>query len=350
MKYEDFYSKKRILITGHTGFVGCWMSMVLDYFNADLYGIALEAEEGALYSKVKKQLNIHDYICDLRESDKVDEIIKQINPEIVIHVAAYGFVNECFENPKRAFTSNVMGTVNLFEAIRKNKAVKSVLVISSDKVYQNKKGITKHSFMETENLGGIDPYSCSKTCEDLVAQSYFESYLQDKNVKVNIVRPGNILGGGDHIKSRLLPSMLNSFSEGKAVEIRHPDAIRPWQHILDAIDAYLSIIHDTYTSEMSDIGIYNVGPKPEGQMSVGQIAQYMARKIDGAKIVLGEKNPAVQEAGYLDVNIEKIVNTINWSPKKNMEQILDDVFEFWDRSKKEDSFDICKEQIEFYYS
>lgn len=346
---KEFFCGKKVLVTGHTGFVGAWMSVVLHYLGATVIGLSLPPEENSLYQKIQTEFKIKEYLVDLREQHKVVRALEEIGPDIVLHIAAYGFVRECIDNPVMTFSSNVMGTVNLFEAIRKCSSVKSVLVVSSDKVYKNLDIEGRHSFKEEEPLGGIDPYSCSKTCEDMVAQSYFDTFFRQDNISINIVRPGNILGGGDHIKSRLLPNMFEKFSRGEALNIRHPHAVRPWQHILDALDAYLTIVSETSKKNISNIGIYNVGPRANGQMSVGQIAKHISNSFPGSIISISEDEYNVREAGYLDVDINKISEEFNWKPKKTMEEILDDAYNFWSQSQTKSCYTLCLEQIQSYY-
>lgn len=350
MKKEDilFWKNKRVLITGHTGFVGTWMCIVLQRYGADIYGLSLEADTDSLFEKVKKDLQIKNYYVDLREYESVTKVFNEVEPEIVIHLAAFGFVKECVNEPFKTYTTNVLGTVNLLEAIKCCGAIKNVLVVSSDKVYKNDGILTNYMFSEIDSLGGLDTYSASKTCEDLVAQSYFDTYLKSKNINLNIVRPGNILGGADHIQSRLIPSLLNGFDNGKPIEIRNKSAVRPWQHILDAIDAYLTIIVNSF-NDNGKMDIYNVGPEADGQMSVGQIFEYLQDKFADCNTIFEEKVESdVNEVGYLGISIEKMKDEFLWKPHKTIRDILDDVFEFYIDSKKKPVYDICIEQIERY--
>ena len=350
MKKDDilFWKDKKVLITGHTGFVGTWMCIVLQRYGANIFGLSLEADKDSLFEKVKIDLNIKNYYVDLREYESVKKVLEETKPEIVIHLAAFGFVKECVIEPFRTYTTNVLGTVNFLEAVNNCEHVKNVLIVSSDKVYRNDGTLTEYMFNETDALGGLDTYSASKTCEDLVAQSYFDTYLKNKSINLNIVRPGNILGGGDHIQSRLVPSLLNGFDTGKPIEIRNKSAIRPWQHILDAIDAYLTIIVNSF-EESGKIGIYNVGPEIDGQMSVGQIFEYLQNKFSDKEAIFEEETEcSVKEAGYLGISIEKLSDTFLWKPHKNIRDILDDVYDFYIKSKEMPLYDICIEQIEKY--
>lgn len=347
---RSFWNGKKVLVTGNTGFVGAWMCAVLKYMGSDVYGIALEAEPDSLYEQIRLSLSVTEYIQDISDYDKVKVILDDVKPEIVIHLAAFGFVKECYEIPVKAYQTNAIGTMNILEAIRNCDSVSNVLIVSSDKVYQNDETIGKYFFRENEKIGGIDPYSCSKTCEDMIAQSYYYIYYKDTNRTMNIVRPGNILGGGDHIKSRLIPSMLDKFQNNEVLDIRHPNAIRPWQHVLDAIDAYLTIIQKTFADEKGLFNIYNVGPERDGQMSVGEIAEYISDKFEYSKLQFDNSNKGVQEAEYLGVDITKIKEQIQWQPKKNIKDILDDCYDFWKQGRTQNKYILCLRQIEEYYN
>lgn len=350
MKKNDilFWKNKKVLVTGHTGFVGAWMCTVLQRYGADIYGLSLVEEENSLFENLKSDLHIRNYYVDLREYDLVKNVFDEVNPEIVIHLAAFGFVKECAYDPVRAYNTNVLGTVNMLENIKYCESVKNVLVVSSDKVYRNDGTLTEYLFRESDLLGGLDSYSASKTCEDLVAQSYFDTYLKERDITLNIVRPGNILGGGDHIQSRLIPSLLNGFYNGKPIEIRNKSAIRPWQHILDAVDAYLTVVLNSY-GESGKMGIYNVGPEAGGQMSVGEIFEYLQQKFSKGDSLLKEETVSdVKEAGYLGISIQKLSNTLLWKPRKTITDTLDDVFDFFIKGKQKALYEICMEQIEKY--
>lgn len=345
-----FFKDKKILITGHTGFVGAWMCMVLKRYGADIVGISLPPEDKSLYREIEKELHMESYFCDLRELGAIEQLINEIKPEIIIHLAAFGFVKECVNDPIRTFSSNVMGTVHLLEASRNVSTVKSILIVSSDKVYKNTSSENGRLFTETDSLGGIDIYSSSKTCEDIVAQSYYDSYLKKTGVSCNIVRPGNILGGGDYIESRLIPSLMRGFAEQKPIEIRNRDAIRPWQNILDAIDAYLTVIYKTWNN-VGKMGIYNVGSNKCDQLTVGQISDYLKGKFDGkSKFTEKTVESDVKEATYLGLSIEKISQDFGWSPRKTIIDTLDEIFYFWEKSKKQDVYEICMELVDSYYA
>lgn len=346
----SFWKNKKVLITGHSGFVGSWLSVVLTYFGAEIIGISLWPEVDSLYYHMQDDLDVKSYWVDLLKGEEIKKIVRKEAPEIIIHLAAFGFVKECYEKSYQAFSTNVMGTVNLFEAIKHCDSVRTILVVSSDKVYQNNGLHQNYLFTEQDNLGGIDIYSCSKTCEDMISQSYYEAFFKEWNKTVHIVRPGNILGGGDHIKSRLIPSILEGYAKKEPIVIRNRNAVRPWQHILDALDAYLTVIQRAYAGQ--EMNIYNVAAPYESQKSVGYVSDYLADKFGYEMERLEEtlmKTDGAREAAYLGLNIDKIIQELKWHPKKTLSETLDDVYEFWERSHWESHYTICMRQVEKYY-
>ncbi len=343
MIFNDL-SKKKILVTGHTGFVGAWMCAVLKYLGANVSGFSLTEEDGSLYAKIKEKLNIRSVYGDLREFDDIVSCVNSIRPDIIFHIAAFGFVKECFEDPNRAYSSNVQGTLNLFEAIRQRGYPCRIIVASSDKVYHNN-GVDAYLFKEEDSLGGTDPYSASKTCEDILSQSYYDSYLSSLGCSMCIIRPSNILGGGDHNMNRLIPSIYYNLGIGKQPEIRNPNSVRPWQNIFDIVDAYLTV------AKLIDEGchIYNVGPEPEGIKTVGEIASFVSN-LYGVEFGEGTSDfSEVKEKGYLGLSIDKIKKELNWRPKRSLDETLTEIYDFYQKDNGNNTYEICMSQIENYY-
>ncbi len=341
---NNYWKGRKVLITGHTGFVGSWMTCVLQYLGADITGFSLKEEAGSLYGRIKGKLNINSVYGDLRDRYEIEHCLGSCNPEVVFHIAAFGFVKECHEDPYRAYSTNVQGTLNLLDAVSKCDSVGKVIVASSDKVYHNTDS-EAYLFREDDPLGGSDTYSASKTCEDMLFQSYFDTYLRKGQKAGCIVRPSNILGGGDHNMTRLIPSIYYNLGRGKEPEIRNPDSVRPWQNIFDVIDAYL-VLGERCEEGLS---IYNVGPLPEGIKTVGEIAEYVSslygkKSRNTVNDVLGAR-----EMNYLGLSIEKIVKEQNWQPKRNLEETLDEIYEFYENDGGNNTFDLCMKQIREYY-
>lgn len=346
---DGFWKDKKVLVTGHTGFVGSWLCAVLDFFHADIIGFSLMEKENSLYSKIKRKIQVEDYYGDIRNLAEVEDCIQKYKPEIIFHLAAYGFVKECFENPDTAFSTNVNGTINLMKAIYGVDFVKSIIITSSDKVYENtdEEDIL---FSEHDKLGGIDPYSCSKTCEDMIARSYYTTYLNSTETNMTIVRPSNILGGGDHNENRLIPGMLKNLNMGKEIEIRNPGATRPWQNVMDMTDAFLVLAKMNYENKLGKMSIYNIGPDKNDVKTVAEIADYVSSLFLGSQGVnYGESDVQFSEHKFLGLSIEKIKKELQWKPKKSINDTLNDVYNFYQESKKKDEYNVCMEMIEKYY-
>lgn len=345
---REFFCGKKVLITGHTGFVGAWLSIVLDYFDADLSGFSWIEEKDSLYEKVKEKLRIKNYYGDLRHYRELEDCIDTVRPDIIFHMAAYGFVRECEKKPYLAFSSNIMGTVNLMELARERDYIKSIIVASSDKVYKNSDNQCK-LFEEEDILGGIDPYSCSKTCEDLIVQSYYDTYFKNKGKSVSLIRPSNIIGGGDHNLGRLIPSIICSIKNKEEIEIRNPGAFRPWQYIFDVIDAYLNVSISSWDKEI--LGIYNVGPESDNIRSVGEIAEILARSRGEEQKLryAGAKGQSAIEKKYLGLAIDKIKKELCWKPSQTLEDTLEDTYTFYERQDKMDTYQLAVEYVEKYF-
>ena len=342
---RDYWKGRRVLLTGHTGFVGAWMSALLTYHGAEVTGFSLKEEENSLYDKIKDRLCIKSVYGDLRNREEIFSCVKGVNPEVVFHIAAFGFIKECLEDSQRAFTTNVNGTYNLLDAINYQGIQCRIIVASSDKVYRNN-DLKAYLFSEEDSLGGIDPYSASKTCEDILAQSYFKTYLDEKGYSLCVVRPSNILGGGDHNISRLIPSIYYNLGRGEKPEIRNPNSMRPWQNILDVCDAYLKLAVACERGEH----IYNVGPEPEGIKTTGEIAEYISNLYGvGYNVDTGCPEKTIEHE-YLGLSIEKIKAEHHWRPKRKLEQTLEEIKYFYQNDNGTNTFDLCSKLISKYYN
>ncbi|MDR1243851.1 MAG: CDP-glucose 4,6-dehydratase [Endomicrobium sp.] len=329
-KNKEFYKRKKIFVTGHTGFKGAWLIAVLHEVDADTMGYALAAEPGSLFEKIDGSSLIKSVIGDVRDFNKLKEALCSFNPEIVIHLAAQANVNDCFNNPKYTYETNLMGTVNLFEAIRACESVKSVLVVTTDKVYENRGD--GGAYNEKDKLGGIEPYSSSKACMEFITDTYKHSYLltDKRHVGVSTARASNVIGGGDHVQARLIPSILNSFVRNKAVELRNPDQFRPWQSVLDALNGYLSIARLTYEAPERYSSQWNIGPLKKGIRTVLEVVRkmqhyYYKRDVGYVKT----KTFSVVESKTLGLDITKSLEQLDWEPELSLDQMLRDLVEFF---------------------
>jgi len=343
---KAFYPGKRVFLTGHTGFKGAWMCAVLHELGAVSKGYALAPEQGSLFTKIGGESLIESVIADVRDYETLRKELCAFEPEIVIHFAAKAILKDCFDDPRPAYETNVMGTVNLLEAVCQCESVKSVLVITTDKVYENKGDGAV--YVETDPLGGVDPYSSSKTCMEFVTDAYKKSYLQieSRMTGVSTARASNVIGGGDHVQSRLIPSILNSFRDGKPVELRNPYQTRPWQPVLDALNGYLSIARLMYECPARYSGRWNIGPRKESIRSVLDVVNLMQGFYQSNTGFVEGAAFAVKESRTLGLDITKSVNQLDWFPEMTLEKTFYDVVDYFKRQNAgEHERIICLGQI-----
>jgi CDP-glucose 4,6-dehydratase len=347
---KEFFKGKRVFVTGHTGFKGAWLTLILNELGAVSRGYALEPERGCLFEKITGAELIDSITGDVRDKDRLTDALVSFAPEIVLHLAARAIVQDCFDAPHDAYETNVMGTVNLFEAIRECSGVKSVAVITTDKVYENKGDGAVYKVGEP--LGGVDPYSASKTCMEFISESYKSSYLQtsERITGVATIRASNVIAGGDHVQSRLIPSILNGFAAGKPAELRNPDQTRPWQSALDAINGYLTIARKLYEEPVKYSTAWNIGPAKEGICSVGDVFDKMRGFFDSTAAYETVEKFDVRESKTLGLDIEKSVNMLGWTPEQPLDKMLYDLTDYFKCQKRDEpEREICSCQIcEFF--
>jgi CDP-glucose 4,6-dehydratase len=305
------------LITGHTGFKGAWLSLMLHERGHLISGVSLPAERGSLFERagIKRYLE-NDIECDVRESTKISSHFKNVNPDVVIHLAAQSLVRESYKNPLATFETNVMGTINVLKASQQISDLKAQLIITTDKVYKN---LGKTSgYLETEALGGHDPYSSSKAMADLATQSWLSSF---ENPSTAIARAGNVIGGGDVCVDRLIPDLIGSYSSGLVPKLRSPKSVRPWQHVLDCLNGYLILV-DALTLKTAD-GAWNFGPDEEQSKTVADVAD-LAGAIWGAeKAWESDLGSHPFEAPMLTLNSNKARTELGWTDKLTFEQSVE---------------------------
>lgn len=344
----EFYKGKKIFLTGDTGFKGAWFSQVLEYLGANVLGYALPAQSQSLYERVYGDNHKNHLDADILDYDKLKKVIDEFQPEIVFHFAAFGFIKECFDNPLKAYNTNLIGTVNLLEALRNVATVKSIVLVSTDKVYFNKGDGTNYT--EKDVLGGLSPYSGSKTCMEFAIKDYVDTFYKNKGIGVSVVRASNVLAGGDHIQSRLIPSILRAISAGETLEIRNPNQTRPWQSVLDALDGYLTVARYGYMKNCEEPCEWNIGPTEDGIRTVGWIVNTMKKAFHGLKDEIGEAYE-VKESGTLGLDIQKMLHETDWFPKLSCEKVLEQVVDFYKSDcAGETPMNICKRQITEYYN
>jgi len=353
MNYRDFYKGKKVLITGHTGFKGSWMTMVLLQLGAEIAGYALlPSTEPNLYDICGLEKKMSSYIGDIRDLNNLQKVFDEFRPEIVIHMAAQPIVRESYKQPVYTYETNVMGTVNVLECVRNTDSVKSVINVTTDKVYKNLE--QNKGYVETDELNGYDPYSNSKSCSELVTSSYINSFLCEKGIAVSTMRAGNVIGGGDFATDRLIPDCVRAGMTGEDIIIRNPYAIRPYQHVLEAIVAYLMVAMKQY-EDSTVCGAYNIGPADEDCWETGKVAELFCSKwqeITGNKIAwVNRHDGGPHEASFLKLNCSKIHQAFGWTPKWNMETSVEDIVN-WTKTymggSQEDVFKYMNKQIVDY--
>lgn len=325
-----FYKNKKILITGHTGFKGSWMCKLLVNAGANVTGYALAPPTSpSLFDMCGLSSQINSIIGDIRNLRKLQEVFNETQPEIVIHMAAQPIVRESYKNPVYTYDVNVMGTVNLLECIRNTPSVKSVINVTTDKVYLNREW--EWGYRENEELKGYDPYSNSKSCSELVTYSYVNSFFEDRDIAISTVRAGNVIGGGDFADDRIIPDCVRAAIEDKEIIVRNPYSIRPYQHVLEPIATYLMIAEKQY-QDKSLAGSYNVGPDDSDCWTTGQLVslfcvqwnEIMGRNISWKNV----SDDGPHEANFLKLDCSKLKRTFGWKPHWNVEIAIKKIVEW----------------------
>ena len=329
---EAFWRGKRVLMTGHTGFKGSWLSLWLESMGAQVVGYALAAPTNpSLFEVAEVGKGMTSIIGDIRNPEKLRSVFVEHKPEIVIHMAAQPLVRYSYIEPVETYSTNVMGTVNLFEAIRSTPSVKAVVNITSDKCYENREW--EWGYRENEAMGGYDPYSSSKGCAELVTSAYRNSYFHpDKylqhGVAIASARAGNVIGGGDWAGDRLIPDILRAITEGRPVNVRNPHAIRPWQHVLEPLSGYLILAQKLYEEGVDYAEGWNFGPSDEDAKSVQWIVEKLTNAWgEGASWVLdGGDHP--HEAHHLKLDCSKAKARLDWHPRWHLDETLGKIVEW----------------------
>lgn len=310
----SFYKGKTVLITGHTGFKGSWMCKVLTMLGADVVGYALEPPTNpSLFETAKIAERVTFVTGDIRNLDKLCETLQKYRPEIVIHMAAQPIVRESYANPVYTYETNVMGTVNICEAVRLCDSVRSFVNVTTDKVYKNNEW--EWGYRENDALDGYDPYSNSKSCSELVTSSYIKSFLAERGIAVSTCRAGNVIGGGDFAKDRIIPDCVRAMETGSKIVVRNPYSTRPYQHVLEPVIAYLALAMRQY-EDCGFAGCYNIGPDECDCVETGRLVDIFCKSWgDGASWEnIADKN-APHEADFLKLDCSKIKSVLGWKPR-----------------------------------
>lgn len=350
--YFSYYHGKKVFITGHTGFKGSWLFTALHEAGALLKGYALEPEYKGLFDLIKPMNFGGSVIADIRDKKRLEEEVLTFQPEFIFHLAAQPLVRRSYEIPAETFEINVVGTANLLEAVHQLKSKCTIVVITTDKVYENKE--QDILYKESDRLGGYDPYSASKACTELVVSSFRNSFFNtatyDHHLKaIATARAGNVIGGGDRSKDRIIPDIVRFLENQQPVPVRNPFAVRPWQHVLEPLSGYLKlgVFLDQHPKLYSTA--YNFGPLPEDHLTVRELVE-KAIEVWGEGSWTDESNPnQVHEAGLLKLNIELAAKELNWHPKLSAGEAIRWTID-WFKQQEEKQLEYSISQVKKYFS
>lgn len=341
----SFYKGKRVLLTGHTGFKGSWMSVVLVNAGATVIGYSsCSKSETRLFDLCRIKDQIIHIKGDVRDLENLKKVFDEYQPEIVIHMAAQPIVRTSYQDPVGTYETNVMGTVNIIECVRLNPCVKSFLNVTTDKVYENKEW--EWGYRENEPLDGYDPYSNSKSCSELVTHAYKNSFFSDGHTAISTARAGNVIGGGDFAKDRIIPDCVRAALEGKTIIVRNPYSTRPYQHVLEPVCAYLMIAAKQY-EDGKYAGFYNVGPDDHDCFETGKLVDTFVRHWGEDLRWIDKYDGGPHEASFLKLDCSKLKMTFGWQPRWNLDMAIEKVVEWTKAWNKGEDVRACMDkQIE----
>jgi len=330
---SDFWRGKRVLITGYTGFKGGWLSLWLSQMGAEVHGYALKPPTepnfytvSGLHSRLESST-----IADIRDAETLTHKMKTVSPEIVLHLAAQPIVRYSYSAPVETYAVNVMGTVNLLEAVRSTSSVKAIVNVTTDKCYENREW--ERPYTETDSLGGYDPYSSSKACSELVTAAYRRSFLAPAGIQLASARSGNVIGGGDWAEDRLIPDFLRALDAGKTLKIRSPQSTRPWQHVLEPISGYLLLAQNLYNEGADFAEAWNFGPEEADTYPVKWIIEHLCNEVPNSAFICDE-GLHQHEANFLKIDSSKAKAKLGWYPHWNLHRALKKTLDWHQAWKK----------------
>ncbi len=348
--FDDFYFGKKVLITGHTGFKGSWLAVWLKHLGAEVIGYALDPPtDPSIYELCHVPDFITSIFGDVRDLDHLNSVIQQEEPEIVFHLAAQSLVKRSYKEPVETYSTNIMGTAHLLEAVRRSPSVKAAVIISSDKCYKNNEWYW--GYRETDALGGADPYSSSKGCCELVTRAFIDSYFNpdrylQHHTAVATARAGNVIGGGDWAEDRLIPDCIKNLQQQQTILIRSPDAVRPWQHVLEPLGAYLVLARNLYFHGTRFNGAWNFGPDYGDARPVRWVVSTLIKLWGNQAAWKIDENPHPHEANILKLDCSKAQTILKWKPNWNLEQALEKTAAWYKAHfNQEDMLKVTLEQI-----
>lgn len=326
MLHLDFFKDKRILVTGHTGFKGSWLCKILLNAGAKVTGYSLDAPTNPnLFHLIGLEKKMNSIIGDIRDLEHLKKVFTEVQPEIVMHLAAQPIVRDSYKNPVYTYETNVMGTVNICECVRLNPCVKSFLNVTTDKVYHNNEW--EWGYRENDPLDGYDPYSNSKSCSELVTHSYINSFFCDMDIAVSTARAGNVIGGGDFANDRIIPDCIRAALNNENIIVRNPYSTRPYQHVLEPLAAYLMIVQKQY-EDKSFAGFYNVGPDDCDCVTTGDLVEMFCTAWGNGLFWINKHDGGPHEANFLKLDCSKLKSCYGWSPKWGVKEAIEKTVEW----------------------
>lgn len=347
--FQDFYKGKKVLVTGHTGFKGSWLIIWLRELGAEVIGLSLDpATEKDNFALADLSNKITDIRGDIRDAELVHSVFEKYQPEIVFHLAAQPIVRLSYEQPVETYQTNVMGSIHVMEAFRHCKSAKVAVMITTDKCYENREQIW--GYRENEPMGGYDPYSSSKGAAEIAISSWRRSFMNPEKYaqhgkSIASVRAGNVIGGGDWAKDRIIPDCIRALEAGKPIEIRNRMAVRPWQHVLEPLSGYMLLAQKMWENPTKYCEGWNFGPNAESIATVWDISSLLIQNYGKGELVDASEPNAVHEAKLLMLDISKARFQLKWQPRLNLEQTLALTADWYLRYRNENVYDLCVNQI-----
>lgn len=347
---KEFYGNKKVLITGHTGFKGSWLTRILTLSGAEVTGYSLTPPtDPSLFEIAGLEDTIKSVVGDIRDLEHLSRVFEETRPEIVFHLAAQPIVRESYQEPVYTYEINVMGTVNVLECVRRTESVRSFLNVTTDKVYENREW--EYGYRECDNLDGYDPYSNSKSCSELVTHSYKKSFFEDGRCAISTARAGNVIGGGDFAADRIIPDCVRAAAAGKTIIVRNPYSTRPYQHVMEPLAVYLTIAMKQYEDRTFE-GYYNVGPDDKDCVTTGTLADLFCAAWGQGQTWENRWMGGPHEANFLKLDCSKIKHTFGWTPRYGVKEAVEKTVE-WSKEYLEgaDMTEVIDRQIrEFFIS
>ncbi len=327
MQTAPFFKDKNVMITGHTGFIGSWLTKQLVMLNANVCGYSLDPPTHPnMFDALGVGGEITDIRGDVRNRETLCKTVSDFQPSIVFHLAAQPIVLESYDNPVDTFDINVNGTVNLLNELRKIDGVKTIVVVTSDKSYRNNEN--GHTcYIESDALGGKDPYSASKSCQDIVVNSFRDNYFSTSGIGISSVRAGNVIGGGDWAKYRIVPDIVRGIENNETIKIRNPNSVRPWQHVMEPISGMLTLAQHMW-GNTSFSGSWNIGPDYGREVTVRELVEKFIGYYGNGRYEI-DRNSGIKEATYLQLDISKVKKELNWFPRYDFEKSVKDSVEWY---------------------